>query len=161
MDKKFFTEDDVKNTKDGYVMTEQEMEQMYSRGADFNPNDLPDVDTLVEKIATIMEFITTDSMLTLKKENEDDYKIKAMKQFPEFSDRYYSIFQKVINGDDITPLCRMLEMLQKVKKGNISIDNAEEIVGNELEKEFLHPVLSKKQIDDLQVAKKQLKHKMK
>jgi hypothetical protein len=133
------------------------MENMYSMPENFDPKDLPDIPTLINTILEIMEFVTSDTMLKLKKEDNKEFILEAFKKFPTFSDRYYGLFQKILAGDDISMAVHMLANLQKVKDGKVTMDKAEEMIGNKLEKTFIHPQLTKKQINDLQKAKANLK----
>jgi hypothetical protein len=156
----YVSEKEARESKDGIVLTEEDMGRAYSN-ENFDITNLPDIPKLVEDISSIMRFITTDENIQLKKTDNEKYRETCMLKFPIFSDKYYSLFQKIINGDDIIPLCSMLEQLNKVKQGHTTIDKAEETIGDELEEKYIHPILSKDQIKKLQKDKEVLKKKMK
>lgn len=105
---------------------------------------LPDTEQLLDSVIEIMECMDTSEMKQLKDTDEAEYKLEMEKRFPQFSFRYYSIFQKVISGDDITPLMGMLAQIEKVKRGELTIDEAEKYVGESLAKKYVYPKLNKK-----------------
>ena len=109
---------------------------------DENETDLtsfPDIDEFLDKVVVILEKMVTGDMIELKKNNHSEYVMNMEKEFPEFSVRYYSLFMKIISGDDITPLMSMLYAIDQVKKGNLSLEDAEKQVGNDLACKYIYP----------------------
>jgi len=104
------------------------------------PINLPDVGSVLDKIAAILEYMCNDDIILLKKNDENEYIKHMEEQFPAFSDRYYSLFQKVISGDDLTHLFSMLGAIERIKSGETTVDKAEKELGDELANDYVYPV---------------------
>jgi hypothetical protein len=106
-------------------------------------SELPNVHDLLNDVIKILEYMNTPEMQNLKKTEEAQYKLLMEQKFPEFSFRYYSLFQKLITGEDITPLLGMFAQIEKVKTGKITLDEAEKKVGESLATQYVYPSLNK------------------
>lgn len=102
-----------------------------------NEKNLANVDYILTNIIAIMNYMKTDEIKKLRENNVDEYKEHMEEKFQYFSDPYYSIFQKIIRGDDITPIIPMLSMITKIEKNECTLEQAEELVGTELSKRFI------------------------
>jgi hypothetical protein len=105
-------------------------------------DNLPDAPELIDKVIEILTVMTEPEMKDLMKENFQEYESAMERRFPEFADRYYSMFKKVISGEDLTKLMYMLNIIGRVKKGYITMEDAEKRVGNMLADEYLNPLFS-------------------
>lgn len=132
------------------IVDEQTMKEfsgqkiMYDYGED-NEVNLPNVEDMLDTIIKIYEVMDTDEMKTMKKENQAQYEIKMEELFPAFSFRYYAVFRKVISGEDITPLMRMFDEINKIKSGQKTIDQVEQQLGQDLAEKYVYPKLNRKQ----------------
>jgi len=111
---------------------------------DLSIDNLPDINILADQVINILEYATTDEMKYLRESDNDNYKIHMEKQFPKFSDKFYAMFQKIISGEDIGPLFFMLDKLQRVKAGKLSIEDAEKDVGMSLYNSFVKDTIENK-----------------
>ena len=75
-----------------------------------------------------------------KKANIPLFEQTMEEKFQEFADRYYSIFRMVLSGEDITPLFKMLSVINGISSGKKSFEDGEREVGSYLTK-FLPPDL--------------------
>lgn len=75
-----------------------------------------------------------------KKEKENKYREKIAIKFPVFSEKYFATFDKVVSGEDVTPLLYMLKLMSMVKKGNITPEDAESKIGHYLGKRYNLPM---------------------
>jgi hypothetical protein len=61
---------------------------------------------------------------------------------PEFAERYPELFQKLIKGEDLSPIQSMLAMLDRMGEGNITQHQASVIIGKKLVDKFVNPQLN-------------------
>lgn len=118
-----------------------------------NLDNLPDVPKMLEKITEILECMLSDEMVELKEKNQPEFEHQMELKFPHFSFRYYGTFKQILKGEDLTPLFTMLSKIEKIKSGMLSLDQAENDMGNELAEEYIYPMLPK---DQRQQVKKQV-----
>ena len=117
-----------------------------------NKYDKPDVskinvDYILDTVVSIMEKMLEEDIQKLKDEDNNKFIQKLEDEFPDFCDKYYSLFRTVIDGNDLTNLYKMLEMIVKVQDKNISIETAEKQLGEELAEEYLYPNLSNEELE--------------
>lgn len=94
------------------------------------------VEKLTDDVYEIMNYMSKDDIMKMRKKNYAVYCQHMEEKFKGFSDEYYSVFQMVISGENISPLFKMLTQLDNVQKGKISFEEAEKNIGTEI-KEFL------------------------
>lgn len=63
-------------------------------------------------------------------------------KLPEFAERYPELFQKIIKGEDLSPIQSMLAMLDRMSEGNITQHQASVIIGKKLVDKFVNPQLN-------------------
>lgn len=108
-----------------------------------NPVNLPDVGKILSEVMKILEYMTTDEMIDMKSQDLAAYEEQMESKFPEFADKYYAVFKKVISGEDITPLFKMLVGIDKVNRGEKTIEEVETNLGKELANKYVLPVINK------------------
>jgi len=107
------------------------------------PDVLPNADVILDNVIKILECMNTDEMQLIKKANIPLFEQTMEEKFQEFADRYYSIFRMVLSGEDITPLFKMLSVINNINSGKKSFEDGEKEVGSYLTK-FLPPDLMNK-----------------
>lgn len=138
----------VKDPKDdGIVLDEEMADKMFTK---LSPSELPDVEELSSRIEEIIECMCDDDMFNLSKSDYPKYTNEMKKKFPEFSEKYSSIFEMVISGKDITPLIEMLAQIDSIKKGKKTMQQAEDELRDSLAEQFVYPNLSAKQRKDVE-----------
>lgn len=108
------------------------------------PN-LPDVPVFLNDIASILEYMCKDEILELRNKDSGEFNQHMEDKFPTFCDRYYALFQKILSGEDLSPLMNMLVAIEKVKSGKETLDQAEKKLGEQLAKKYVYPSLKKNQ----------------
>lgn len=112
---------------------------LYDMEGDYNPNALPNTEELMDTVNEILSKMVTPYYKNLKTSNYKQYVEEMERLFPDFSFRYYALFLQVINGEDITPLVGMLLQIDKLKRNEITIDDAEKVVGELLANRYIYP----------------------
>lgn len=104
-------------------------------------NGSPDLEYIVKSLTEIFEFISKDEIMKLKDENKLEYDKTLTLKFPEFSDRYFSLFSVILSGelDSMTHLVLMIKTLGMVKAGKISMDTAYAQIREELSNQYIYP----------------------
>jgi hypothetical protein len=104
--------------------------------------NLPNVELLSNKILDILTYMATDEMCEMRKTNEDGFREHMETKYTEFADRYYSVYQKLMSGEDITPLFSMLARIERVTSGRSTIEKEEEELGTELANKYVMPAIN-------------------
>ena len=95
-----------------------------------NPLNISNIDDLLDQIIKFMEYINRDDVVAYKKKfTATEYEDYLMSKFPKFTGRYYFLFRKLISGEDISMLFKMLTTMKKIEKSPTK--------ANKEEKEFL------------------------
>lgn len=123
------------------------------------PEVLPDTDDILDNVIKVLECMNTEEMQMLKKANNNLFEQTMEEKFPAFADRYYSMFKMVLSGDDITPLFKMLSVINGISGGKKSFEDGEKEVGSYLTK-FLPPELVNK-MESGELSEKDVKYTQK
>lgn len=105
---------------------------------------LPDLNKLTREIINLLTFLNTPEMKKLKIEDFQKYESTAEKECSYVPTYYYGIFQKIINGKDISYLLEMLVELNKVKENKASIKEVAKGLGEKLAEQYIYPNLKSK-----------------
>ncbi len=128
------TEEGLQNAKPGY---------MYDPGLieddDEATANLPEINVLLAQVIKILDYMSQNEIKQMRKDNEPAYQSHMEQQFPNFSMRYYGVFQKLISGEDLNPLFQMMGQIERVKRGEISLSEAEKEVGESLAEKYVYP----------------------
>jgi hypothetical protein len=103
-----------------------------------NPINIPDVDKLLDDFYDVLLYMKTPELEKLRNENPEEFNTNMENKFPEFSNRYYSLFRKILSGEDLTPFFMMIQQLNKLKKNQEKdyVEQVEAEVGNYLLNKF-------------------------
>lgn len=102
-----------------------------------------DTQKISKYITELQEFINKDENKNLKDTNFELYKYRVESTFTEFNDKYPTIVKKILQGDNLDYLDKMLTAMDQIKKNNVTKDEVEKNLGEELAQEFLYPVVNK------------------
>lgn len=108
------------------------------------PPSFPDVPELLDNVNNVLEYMCTSEVKELRKGDKECFQAHMEQRFPDFSFKHYNLFVKLLSGEDISPLLTMLGVIQKVKSGELSMEDAERYVGEGLAKKYVLPKLDKK-----------------
>jgi hypothetical protein len=104
---------------------------------ELDPVNLVDPDMVVNNVLAILKYMQDDKLVKLRRQNKPAYERVMEEAFPEFSNNFYFIFQKVISGEDITPLYGMLLQIKLIKENKKSFENAEKSVVGALAEKYV------------------------
>lgn len=99
----------------------------------------PDSVELLANVQEILKVMNETEMIKLKKNDVKQYEMIMKSKFPQFSDRYIAIFDKIISGEDLTMLFTMLATLDRIKSGELTQEQGEKCVGEILNKKYVYP----------------------
>lgn len=106
----------------------------------------PSAAGISDQIIEIYEYMLLDETKKLKEQlSEDDFSAHMEKKFRKFCDNYYAVFKMITSGGDITPLLGMLAEIDKNNSGQISYEETEKNVGQNLKDRFLPKHLQNEQ----------------
>lgn len=117
-------------------LTIEEAQQLCSAN-DLDPVNMVDPDIVVNNVLAILKYMQNDKLMKLKRQNRPAYERVMEEAFPEFSNEFYFIFQKVISGEDITPLYGMLLQIKLIKENKKSFESAENAVVDGLREKYV------------------------
>jgi hypothetical protein len=92
-------------------------------------------------VTKLQEFIKKDEMILLKQKNQELFKYKIESEFLEFNTKYPTIVKKIMNGDDISYLNKMLEAMDNINNKKTTKEKAEKKLGEELAEEYIYPLV--------------------
>lgn len=142
----------INNTgRDGKVglVTKEDLDKGPEKGPGYVLNldggepNLPDVPKLLDQIIKILEYISSDEAIKMKNKDQDEFLNHMEEKFADFSFRYYAIFRKLLSGEDILPLFKMLAEIEKVQKGVKTLDTVEKELGEELANKYVYSKIKK------------------
>lgn len=105
------------------------MEEKYELKTDFEINKIKNV---VEQIKSRINSLKLNG-----KTDPFEFEMDIMENMPEFYSEYPFLVKKLVSGQDITYLYKMLETLNQVQNGNKSFAGAELTLGKELADKYL------------------------
>jgi len=98
--------------------------------------NIPDIDSLINEINKILEFINLDENIKLSRKELEQ---KTLMAFPVFATNYFTLLSLLLDNGDLNMLFGMLDMLKLVKTNNVDIKDAEKKYGAMLAKKFIPP----------------------
>lgn len=129
--------------KDGIVLSKETMDKIY--GGKGTAENMPEANKLASEIVEIMEYITTEPMLELRKNDYAKFRSMTADQFPYFEIRYHGIFESILEGEvDIENLIYLIKIVDQVKNKEINLDDAESQVANEFKERMVYSKMSRK-----------------
>lgn len=106
-------------------------------------DSLPNACEILDTVIRILEIMNTPEMKSLRESNVVLFEQLMEEKFIDFADRYYNVFKMVLSGEDITPLFKMLQVINDINVGKTNLEAGEQYIGQCLTK-FLPPELLKK-----------------
>ena len=106
----------------------------FGQDEEINPETLPDTDEILDNVIIILEYMNTEEILKLRRDNNDVFISTMETKFEGFAERYYSVFRMVISGNDLSPLFEMLRVIKQMKSGSMTVESGENQIGTSLKK---------------------------
>ncbi len=76
------------------------------------------------QLQLLLEYMCTDDMRELKEKSPVEYEEHLEQKFESFCNSHYRLFKLILEGGDISPLIGMLGQIEKVKKGELTFEQA-------------------------------------
>lgn len=126
-------------------LTEEQMKEKpgYVYDIENEKPNMCEVPSMLDNIATVLEYMSEDEPMATKERDYAEYTALMESKFPVFSDEYFSVFQQLITGKDLTPMFGMLAMIERIQNNEVSFEDGEKMVGEQLAKTFVLPVINK------------------
>ncbi|VVU95185.1 hypothetical protein CPAV1605_910 [seawater metagenome] len=94
-------------------------------------------------VEEIVSFINNKDNKNLQNSNKELLKYKVETNFTEFNELYPTLIKKILNGDKLDYLDKMLSAMSQIKENKISQFEAEKKLGEELAEEYVYPIVDK------------------
>jgi hypothetical protein len=93
------------------------------------------LDAIKSTIVLIQKVL--DKMISEGKTNAYENELTILELYPEFYNSYPFLVKKICKQQDITMLFHMLEKLDEIKEGNITLEKVEYDLGQQLYKKYV------------------------
>lgn len=100
---------------------------------------IPNVLGITDQIVQILEFMSQDDMIELRKTNKDAFINKVDEKFPYFATKHFKLMY-ILYDDNMDQINHLLKMLSMLHQGNMNGDDISVIHSkmiNDIDKEFL------------------------
>ena len=101
-----------------------------------------DPEMIKNMIVEIKKFAELPEYQTVKKLDRLQFEFALRDIFPTFSEEHPFLFRKIVMGDDLTFLYKMLEGITQIKNGTLSVKEVEQEIGNDLANAYVYPALN-------------------
>jgi hypothetical protein len=110
-----------------------------------------DPELIKKYITEIKKFTDLDYYKELKNIDKLQYEFSLRDVFPQFALEHPFLFRKIVMGDDLTFLYKMLDSISKINDGTLSQQQAEMTLGTELANLYVYPALNASANSNVQV----------
>jgi hypothetical protein len=93
-----------------------------------------------KQVEELIQFCLTKNNVVLRRENIDEYKQVCMRNFPNFHQKYPTLFFSIVENPSSFPLYRLNEMLslkRKIEEDEINEERASKQLGEKYYNEFV------------------------
>jgi len=101
-----------------------------------------DPELIKKYISEIKKFTDLDYYIELKGRDKLQYEFSLRDIFPQFAEEHPFLFRKIVMGDDLSFLYKMLDSIEKINNGSITQQQAEMTLGTELADKYVYPALA-------------------
>jgi len=101
-----------------------------------------DPELIKKYIREIKKFTDLDVYKQIKLNDKMQYLFALREIFPSFAEEHPFLFRKIVMGDDLTFLYKMLDNIDKINSGELTQQAVEATLGNELANVYIHPALA-------------------
>ena len=101
-----------------------------------------DPELIKKYITEIRKFTDLDYYKELKLRDKVQYEFSLRDVFPEFASEHPFLFRKIVMGDDLSFLYKMLNSISQINNGSITQQQAEMNLGQELADMYVYPALN-------------------
>ena len=101
-----------------------------------------DPELIKKYIVEIKKFTDLDYYQELKKQDKLQFEFSLRDVFPQFAQEHPFLFRKIVMGDDLTFLYKMLDGISKINDGSLSVKEVEQGIGYDLANAYVYPALN-------------------
>ena len=123
LDTQFVDEQNLPTNADGTVAPGFVYDP-YREPAENEEVNLVDTGSILNNVQDLLEYMCADEMKELKEKSPVEYEEHLEQKFESFCNRHYKLFKLILEGGDISPLMGMLAQIEKVKKGQLTFEEA-------------------------------------
>jgi len=103
--------------------------------------EFEDPEMIKSYISEIKKFTDLDEFKQIKEKDKLQHEFAVRELFPTFAQEHPFLFRKIVNGDDLTMLYKMLDSITSINKGEMTTVQVEQNLGNELANLYVHPAM--------------------
>jgi len=103
--------------------------------------EFEDPEMIKSYISEIKKFTDLDEFKEIKQRDKLQHEFAVRELFPTFAQEHPFLFRKIVNGDDLTMLYKMLDSITSVNNGEMTKIQVEQNLGNELANLYVHPAM--------------------
>lgn len=103
-----------------------------------------DPQKIKETVQKLQTFVNTNEMQELKINNNELFKYRIETEFTEFSQSYPTIVKKIMLGDNLKYLDKMIDAMASINNKKSTREDVEKTLGEELAEEFIYPLVNDK-----------------
>jgi len=103
--------------------------------------EFEDPEMIKSYISEIKKFTDLDEFKEIKQRDKLQHEFAVRELFPTFAQEHPFLFRKIVNGDDLSMLYKMLDSITSINKGEMTHIQVEQNLGNELANLYVHPAM--------------------
>ena len=103
--------------------------------------EFEDPEMIKSYISEIKKFTDLDEFKQIKIKDRLQHEFAVRELFPTFAQEHPFLFRKIVNGDDLTMLYKMLDSITSVNNGEMTKIQVEQNLGNDLANLDVHPAM--------------------
>lgn len=108
-----------------------------------NKEGIPDLVELTKQIVKFIEYIGTEEIEKLEKEDNDKFCAQVEATFPDFTLKYMSIYKMLLDKENreenLVKLLNLFKILRDVKAGSRNIDREFDTFKENLAQDYVYP----------------------
>ena len=119
--------------------------------------EFEDPEMIKSYISEIKKFTDLDEFKEIKQRDKMQHEFAVRELFPTFAQEHPFLFRKIVNGDDLSMLYKMLDSITSINKGDMTTIQVEQNLGNELANLYVHPAMESAKSGNVKVDTNQNK----
>lgn len=117
-------------------LTEDDLAEMYQPKL---PEELPETQDIISNIEVVIDYMNTGEMKALKRENKKKFRKHIISKYKELVSE--SILEMILDGQNMDMLWSMLDKISRVKGGELSFDDMDKQIKDELHNKYVFPMM--------------------
>uniref|UniRef100_A0A6C0GZM1 Uncharacterized protein n=1 Tax=viral metagenome TaxID=1070528 RepID=A0A6C0GZM1_9ZZZZ len=101
-----------------------------------------DPELIKKYITEIKKYTDLEYYIDLKKKDRLQHEFALRDVFPTFAETHPFLFRKIVRGDDLTFLYKMLDSIDQINNGTLTQQQVEMTLGSELANVYVYPAMN-------------------